>query len=366
MTTGLFHLLPQRINRCAHILAAFGLFCTWICLTSGCGASGDKPGETKKAAAYELAFPLGLSAESAVIPNDNPMTVAKLKLGKRLFFDPVLSADNTLSCESCHQPEKGFADPNALSTGVEEQKGTRHAPVLINRIFSAFQFWDGRTGSLEEQATKPIGNPVEMGMPSMEKVIVKLRNIPSYREDFAAAFPPVGEITEENLAKALACFERTIISGNSPFDRYLSGDDSAMSASAHRGLAIFKDENRGNCETCHASFNFTDENFNNLGVGMDRPDPDMGRFLISELDGHQGAFKTPTLREVANSAPYMHDGSMETLEEVMEFYDRGGEDNEWLSPKMKALNLSKRDKEDLVEFMKALSGDVTWFGQSLP
>jgi cytochrome c peroxidase len=139
-----------------------------------------------------------------------------------------------------------------------------------------------------------------------------------------------------------------------------------MNASAQRGLVIFRDENRGNCETCHVSFNFTDENFNNLGVGMDRQDPDLGRYSISRLDGHQGAFKTPTLREIANTAPYMHDGSVSTLKEVMELYNEGGRHNEWLSPKMKALNLSEQDQRDLIEFMKALSGDVTWFEKDLP
>jgi cytochrome c peroxidase len=311
-------------------------------------------------------FPLGLSAESAVIPGDNPMTVPKLKLGKRLFFDPVLSVDNSLSCASCHQPDRGFADPNPLSSGVDGQRGTRHSPVLINRVFSAFQFWDGRAASLEEQATQPIGNPVEMGMPAMKEVVRRLRDDASYRRDFAAAFPSDGEISEDNLAKALACFERTILSGNSPYDQYLAGDTSAMSASAQRGMEIFKDKERGNCETCHASFNFTDENFNNLGVGMERRDPDLGRYDVSGLEGHQGAFKTPTLREIANTAPYMHDGSIQSLEAVVDFYIKGGQQNEWLSTKMKELNLSERDKLDLIEFMKALSGDVTWFEQALP
>jgi cytochrome c peroxidase len=347
-------------------LLGLSLSCLWLCFACGCESDLETEGGGSEQSQFELVFPLGLPAESAVIPADNPITVPKLKLGRRLFFDTRLSADDSLSCASCHVPEKGFADPNPLSTGIGGQKGTRHAPVIINRVFSAFQFWDGRATSLEQQATQPIGNPVEMGMPSMHKVILKLREDESYGRDFAAAFPPDGAITEANLGKALACFERTILSGDSPYDRFIAGDTSAMTESAQRGMEIFKDENRGNCETCHASFNFTDENFNNLGVGMDQPDPDLGRYAISNLEGHQGAFKTPTLREIANTAPYMHDGSMETLEEVMEFYVQGGHQNEWLSPKMKALDLSEQDQADLIEFMKALSGEMSWYGKTLP
>jgi cytochrome c peroxidase len=202
-------------------------------------------------------------------------------------------------------------------------------------------------------------------MPDMKVVIDRLKADPTYVSMFEAAFPGEG-ITEANVGKAIAAFERTILSGNSPFDRFTAGDKTAMSESAQRGLVLFRDENKGNCETCHVSFNFTDENYNNLGVGMAVKKPDMGRYLVTKLDGHQGAFKTPTLREIANTAPYMHDGSQKTLEEVIEFYDDGGHPNVWRSPKVKRLKLTRQERQDLVEFLKALSGEVTWYGKTQP
>jgi len=197
----------------------------------------------------------------------------------------------------------------------------------------------------------------------MDVVVERLTSDPSYSSDFKAAFPPDGAITPGNLAKAIAGFERTIVSGKSPFDRFTAGDKTAMSEAAQRGMKIFRDEKKGNCETCHASFNFTDENYNNIGVGMAAKKPDLGRYEVTKLEEHQGAFKTPTLREVANTAPYMHDGSEKTLEEVVAFYNKGGYRNKWLSPKIKPLNLTKQEQQDLVEFLKALSGEVTWYGK---
>jgi cytochrome c peroxidase len=324
---------------------------------------GRRTEPPKAPSAYQLALPLGLHAESMVIPKDNPLTEEKIKLGKRLFFEKSLSVDNTLSCASCHVPEKGFADPSPFSSGVGGKKGGRQAPPVINRVFSAAQFWDGRADSLEQQAVGPIQNAVEMAMPSMEMVVERLKGNSSYVADFQAAFPPDGAITAENVGRAIASFERTILSGNSPFDRFQAGDRTAMSESAQRGYAIFKDEKKGNCETCHASFNFTDENYNNLGVGMAAKKPDQGRYAESKLEGHQGAFKTPTLREITRTAPYMHDGSQKTLEEVVAFYVKGGHKNKWLSSKVKPLKLSKQEQADLVEFLNALSGDLTWYGK---
>ena len=167
------------------------------------------------------------------------------------------------------RPEKGFAEPNQFSTGVGGKKGNRQAPTVINRVFSAAQFWDGRAASLEDQAVGPMQNPAEMAMPSMVEVVTRLTADPSYVADFKAAFPPDGEITDRNVARAIASFERTILSGNSPFDRFLAGDKSALGEAAQRGYKIFKDEAKGNCETCHASFNFTDEKYHNLGIGWD-------------------------------------------------------------------------------------------------
>ena len=312
---------------------------------------------------YKISFPLGLDGESAIIPSDNPLTEEKIKLGKKLYFEKKLSSDESISCASCHIPEKGFADPNQFSSGVGGKKGGRQSPTVINRVFSTRQFWDGRAASLEEQAVGPVQNPVEMGMPNMEVVIQRLKADPSYVEEFKAAFPPDGAITDIHVAQAIASFERTVVSGNSPFDRFKAGDKTAMSESAQRGYAIFKDEKKGNCETCHVGHNFTDENYNNIGVGMSAKKPDLGYFTISKLEGHKGAFKTPTLREIASTAPYMHDGSEKTLEEVVAFYKKGGHKNKWLSTKIKPLNLTKQDQQDLVEFLKALSGELTWYGK---
>ena len=347
----------------SRLIALVILACWFLLVFAGCSSKevAQKPEPPKGPIPYKLELPLGLQPDSAVIPGDNPLTVEKLRLGKRLFFEKALSVDGTISCASCHIPEKGFADPERFSDGVKGQKGTRQAPAAINRLFSAAQFWDGRAASLEEQALGPIQNPVEMGNPSMGPVLDKIKTNPEYVKAFKEAFPPSGEITDENVAKAIASFERTILSGNSPYDRFAAGDKTALGEAAQRGLKIFKDENKGNCETCHASFNFTDENYNNIGVGMAAKDPDLGRYKVTNLEGHQGAFKTPTLREIANTAPYMHDGSQKTLEEVVTFYNQGGHPNKWLSPKIKRLKLTKQEQADLVEFLKSLSGELTWF-----
>ncbi len=329
-----------------------------------CAPSKEVKQEAPKSpVVYKISYPAGLDPESANIPKDNPLTEEKIKLGNRLYFEKSLSADGSISCASCHIPEKGFADPNRFSIGVGGKKGGRQAPTVINRLFSTKQFWDGRAASLEDQALGPVQNPVEMAMPSMEVVVGKLSADPSYTADFKAAFPPEGAITDVHIAQAIASFERTVLSGNSPFDKFKAGDKSAMSEAAQRGYLIFKDEKKGNCETCHVGFNFTDENYNNIGVGMAAKQPDLGYFAISKLEGHKGAFKTPTLREIASTAPYMHDGSQETLEEVVSFYNKGGHKNKWLSTKIKPLNLTKQEESDLVEFLKALSGEVTWFGK---
>jgi cytochrome c peroxidase len=340
--------------------AGFGLLLTAF-LLAACSPSSEVA--EKEPGPYELTFPLGLDAESAIIPEDNPVTEEKLKLGKRLFFETSISVDHSISCASCHVPENGFADPNQFSSGVEGKKGGRQSPPAFNRIFTLRQFWDGRAATLEEQALGPLQNPIEMAMPDMETVVKRLQEDPEYVALFKTAFPPEGGVTADHIANSIATFERSILAGNSPFDRFQAGDKSAMSESAQRGYEIFKDENRGNCETCHVGFNFSDENYYNLGVGMDAKKPDLGRYAVQKLEGYQGAFKTPTLRQITQSAPYMHDGSQRTLEEVVDFYNKGGHANKWLNSKVKKLNLSKQDQKDLVEFLKALTGEVTWYGK---
>ncbi|MEE9218436.1 MAG: cytochrome c peroxidase [Acidobacteriota bacterium] len=324
--------------------------------TAAGGAPELPPGETLVSGDFSMRMPLGLQADSAYIPDANPLSEAKIALGKMLYFDGRLSRDGTISCATCHLPERGFSDGRPTSTGIGDQVGGRNAPTVINRLFSAEQFWDGRAEDLEAQALGPVQNPIEMGH-TLEGMVSALDGIRGYREEFQTVFG--GGITAERVAQAIASYERTVLAGNAPFDRYSAGDKPALSAPAVRGMEIFNDPERGNCVTCHAGFNFTDESYHNLGVGMDRPEPDLGRFVVSGEETDRGAFKTPTLRNITQSGPYMHDGSEETLAEVIDLYDRGGVKNPWLSAEMRPLNLSAEDKQDLIAFLESLTGEVT-------
>lgn len=299
---------------------------------------------------YKLQLPLGLQEEAAFIPPDNPLTAAKIDLGKQLYFDKRLSADGTVSCASCHAPDKGFSDGRPTSTGIKGQVGGRNAPVTINRLFSQEQFWDGRSPSLEDQALGPIQNSIEMGhtLEGMEAAVDKLSG---YRAQFKKVFGT--KVTKEGVGQAIASFERSLLCGNSAFDRFEAGDKKALSASAQRALTLFR--GKANCVTCHTGFNFTDESYHNIGVGMDKPKPDLGRYTITKKESDRGAFRTPTLRNIAASAPYLHDGTAKTLEEVIEFYDQGGTPNPNLSKEIRPLHLTAQEKEDLLEFMKSLS-----------
>ena len=303
---------------------------------------------------YELILPLGLEEEALYIPSDNPLTPEKVALGKQLFFDKRLSLNNSVACASCHNPRFGFTDGQPVSIGIKGGKGKRSAPTIVNRVFSLEQFWDGGADDLEAQALGPVTNPLEMGF-THEGVVVRLRGIKGYRERFNKVFSSP-ELTIEHVGKAIAAFERTVLSGNSPFDRFEAGNTTAMSQGAQRGLDLFRD--KAKCDQCHSGFNFTDEDYHNIGMGMDRADPDLGRYLITNREADRGAFKTPTLREVATNAPYFHDGSAKTLEEVVEFYDKGGIRNPQLSNKIKPLGLTQREKTNLVEFMMALTGEI--------
>jgi cytochrome c peroxidase len=324
---------------------------------SGEPAAPAPQGETLTSSEYTMTLPLGLQAGSAFIPDDNSLSEGKIALGKKLYFDPRLSADNTVSCATCHAPDKGFSDGRATSAGIRSQTGNRNSPTVINRLFSAEQFWDGRAATLEEQALGPIQNPIEMGH-TLPGMISHLGGIAGYKDEFQKVFG-TAEITPELVAKAIASYERTVLAGNSPFDRYTAGDKAAMSESAVRGMEIFNDKERGNCVTCHAGFNFTDESYHNLGVGMDKPQADLGRHAVTKAEADKGAFKTPTLRNVTQTGPYLHDGSEATLLGVVEFYDRGGVPNPQLSKEIRKLNLTAQDKQDLVAFLEALTGEVT-------
>jgi cytochrome c peroxidase len=286
-------------------------------------------------------------------PTPNPEEALKVSLGKKLFFDKILSADRSMNCASCHRPEVAFSDPNPLSKGVKGELGVRHSPSILNLSVGNAYFWDGRAKSLEDQALNPIVNPLEMNLPA-EEAIQRLRNDEPYVKMFNDAFHE--SPTAAHLAEAVAAYVRQLYSHASPFDKWVSGDEKALSAEAKSGFLLFV--GKANCAKCHLGPNFTDGKYHNLGIGMDKPGPDLGRFLISKRPGDKGAFKTPGLREIAASAPHFHDGSASSLEEVIELYDKGGKPNGWLSPLIFELKLNPVEKKQLVEFLKALSGTI--------
>lgn len=303
--------------------------------------------------------PLGLLPVR--FPANNPYSPAKRELGRLLYYDKRLSADGTVSCATCHAPANGFTDNLPVSSGIKGQKGGRSAPTVFNRAYSLAQFWDGRAASLEEQAAGPMANPIEMGN-THDVVVTTLRGIPGYKPLFKQAFGKE-EFGLDEVTKAIATYERTVLSGNSPYDRYKAGNKKAMSASQVRGMDVYF--NVAKCDQCHEGINLTTNAYHNLGVGMDKPNPDEGRFVVTKNAADWGAFKTPTLREIARTAPYMHDGSLKTLEEVVEFYDKGGTPNKNLDERMKPLKLTAAQKTDLVEFLKALNGEG-WQAKLVP
>lgn len=289
--------------------------------------------------------PLGLPPVKH--PEDNPADPAKIELGRQLFFDGRLSRDNTISCASCHDPKKGWSNGEQFATGVEGKKGGRNAPTVLNSAYNRFQFWDGRAGTLEEQALGPIQNPVEMNM-TLEEVVARLNEIAGYRDQFQKVFGT--DVTAEGIAKAIAAYERTVLCGNAPYDRFKAGDTSALSESAQRGMKLFF--GKAHCSACHVGPNFTDNAFHNVGVGMDAKEPDAGRATISKLQGDTGSFKTPTLRDIAKTAPYMHDGSLKTLEEVLDHYAKGGVANDYLDEEIYELRLTPEERQDLLTFLR--------------
>lgn len=305
-------------------------------------------GAALKQERFRLPTPLGLD-EYFFVPEDNPLTPEKIALGRRLFVDKALSADRTVACASCHKPELAFSDGLIVSVGIGGRKGTRHAPALINRAYGQSFFWDGRMRTLEEQALGPIQHPAEMNL-TLDELIARLKAEPRYAREFQAAF---GDgLSTVNVARALASFVRTLRSGNSAFDQFQQGHPAALSAEARRGLELFR--GRANCVACHAGPNFTDEQFHNTGVSWGRGD--LGRYEVSGKEKDRGAFKTPTLREVARTAPYMHDGSIATLEEALEHYNRGGGQNPYLDAELRPLRLTVEEKQALLAFLKTLSG----------
>jgi cytochrome c peroxidase len=323
---------------------------------------------------YEIAVPGGAPSADQVA------------LGEKLFNDKRLSVNDKVSCATCHEPEKAFTDHKPLAEGVAapKQRTQRNSPTAVNAMFNQTQFWDGRAPSLEEQAKLPILNPIEMGQKSPDDVVAKVRGIPEYR----AAFQKIAgrEPTYDDIAGAIAAFERTLYAGDAPFDRFVAGDDKAISAAAKRGWALFN--GKGRCSSCHAfstvSPLFSDQKFHNIGIAAHKTDfiglarratgavrsgdlkqidelaiqtdlSELGRFLVTKRSNDVGAFKTPTLRNVAVTGPYMHDGSLATLWDVMDHYNKGGVPNPNLDGGMQRLGLTEAEIDDMVAFMESLT-----------
>lgn len=337
--------------------------------------------------------PLGLP--EIPIPPDNPQSSVKIELGKQLFFDPRLSADGTISCASCHQPKRAFTDGRPTAVGIGGQVGPRNAPTVLNAAYYSSLFHDGRAENLETQALGPLTNPMEHGLQDYRAILKLLWTDPDYRRLLPAAFGIAPEkATAKEIGKAIASYERTLVCADTPFDRYLyGGDQRALSKSAQRGLRIFR--RKGNCANCHEiGLNdslFTDNRFYNLGVGFHRLktkfsrfakahkqaaanpniDPasvysqrersELGRYLVTGQVSDIGKFRTPTIRNISLTGPYMHDGSLRTLEDVVEYYNRGGEKNPFLDPAIYPLHLTHQETTDLVAFLQSLSNPECLF-----
>ncbi len=317
-----------------------------------------------------------------IIPENNLQTPAKINLGQRLFNDKRLSADGSISCASCHQADKALTDGLKTSKGINGLTGTRNAPTVMNAAFYTSFFVDGRSNSLETQALAPLTNPIEHGLKDSAAIIKIVQTDAEYKTAFKTVFK-TNKITTEHIAQAIASFERTLIGGNSNFDQYFFGrDKTKLSESAARGSRIFR--RKGNCANCHEiSWNnarFTDNRFYNIGIGMPKLNEflpqlkhttainslaltnqqisELGRFQITKIPSDIGKFKTPNLRNIALTAPYMHDGSIATLAEVINYYNQGGNKNPWLDPAIFPLNLTTQEQQDLEAFLHELTSNI--------
>jgi cytochrome c peroxidase len=313
-------------------------------------AAGGKPDKATEAELRDLPAFLG-PLEAPAAPKDNPTTDEKIELGRMLYFDPRLSGNGTVSCATCHNPALGFSDGQAKGIGVNGTVLGRSSPTVLNAAYYKSQFWDGRAATLEDQAKGPLLSPNEM-KGDAAAMVKGVQSIAGYREKFRKVFG--GEPTFDNIAKAIAAFERICVDVDSPFDRYARGDDNAISEQAKRGLEVFTTQAR--CASCHSGATFSDSKFHNIGL----PDSDEGRVAISKDPADRKAFKTPTLRNIALTGPYMHDGSLRTLREVIDHYlaaPRMAENKGKLSPLMPVIELSEREKQDLEVFLRTLTGD---------
>ena len=347
---------------------------------------GDSSAELERAG---LKLPLGIPPEvwSYFVPNDNRMTAAKIEFGRQLFFDKRLSADGTVSCATCHDPGLAFTDGKSVAEGIAGKRGTRNSPSLLNAMFNSGQFWDGRAASLEAQAVLPLINPDEMGNGSHAQVIDRLQQAPEYVTQSREVFG--GSLTIAGIGKAIAAYERTLVSANAPIDRFIAGDREAISAAAQRGFALFR--GRARCSVCHTvnqAFPFlSDQNYRNTGVATSSPGfeglaekatlavrggdhavalralaketatSELGRFMVSGSPLDIGSFRTPSLRNVELTAPYFHNGTAATLKDVLSFYSKGGGDDPRRDWELQPLSLSDHEQEDLIEFLKSLTSD---------
>jgi cytochrome c peroxidase len=367
----------RRILRALIVSAFVVVACVWL-----------TPGFSAQQPTMKSPIPVGLPADTwdYYVPRKNPMTLAKIELGRKLFFDARLSVDGQISCASCHDPKLAFTDGKAVAEGIAGRRGSRNSPTLLNAMFNTGQFWDGRADTLEDQAIQPLTNPLEMGNSAYDDVVKRLREIPEYRADFQSVFG--AEIKIELVGKAIAAYERTLVSGDSPFDRFIAGDLNAISDEAKRGFAIFR--GKGRCSRCHTFSDampfFTDFNYHNTGVAANHPQfeklarqaysvcetdrakeeidalsrreggQELGRVLITYQVFDLGSYRTPSLRNIALTAPYFHDGSAKTLADVVKFYNEGGRQNinrEW---DLNSLALTDDEQKDLVAFLNTLTG----------
>ena len=365
----------------------FGVAVAFVAILCGARETRSSGGLTDF---VRLAIPLGLPADvwDYYVPKDNPLTQEKVELGRRLFFDKRLSADGSIACATCHDPQLGFADGKKVAEGIGRRHGTRNSPTILNALFYPGMFWDGRADRLEDQAPLPLTNPLEMGNESIETVIARLRALPEFVSGFQLVFG--GEPTIARLAQAIAAYERTLVAGDSAFDRFVAGNQNAIGAEARRGFALFRGKAR--CSRCHTFSEqmpfFSDFAYHNTGVAAnhpaferlasrafevaDRPEArsvmdalgredggdELGRMLLSYQVFDLGAFRTPSLRNVALTAPYFHDGSARTLADVVRFYNDGGKQNlnrEW---DLNALALTESEQRDLVAFLESLTGRI--------
>jgi len=318
----------------------------------GVDEGGDEGAADVTEVVYKIDVPQGLP--EVPVPDDNPMSAEKVALGKMLYFDKRLSKDGTISCATCHDPSTAWAEHTPTSTGINKAVGGANSPSVANAAYGKTQFWDGRAASLEEQALGPIENPKEMGH-NLDDLVPQLNAIPGYKEAFQAAFGT--DVTKEGIANAIAAFERTILKGNSAYDKFNAGDESALTDVQKKGMQLFKDLN---CPTCHGGEMFSRYGFHNAGIGSDKETPDAGRKAVTNDDADMGKYRVPSLRNVADTAPYFHDGSCPSLEDAVKIMATGGIANDNLAGTLKKIAEKKVSDEDIaaiVEFLKSLSGE---------